>query len=201
MSKIIISYRRVDSQDIAMRIRDRLAPRYGEESIFTDIDSIPIGSDFLKHINNELATCDALLAIVGPRWLDGGHEAGRGLTEETDYVRIEVEAALKRDIAVVPVVVGGARMPKLAELPEELRAFAFRNAAFVDSGVNFQHDIDRLIRSLDQQLAVGKATAAEIDATARDQPPVTAPEPKTSQAKSSEPKSLEAKSSEPQTLL
>jgi hypothetical protein len=67
LPKIIISYRRQDSQDIAMRVRDVLAPHYGPESVFTDIDSIPLGTDFVEHLNGELATCDALIAVVGPR--------------------------------------------------------------------------------------------------------------------------------------
>jgi SH3-like domain-containing protein len=153
MPKIVISYRRADSQDIAMRVRDRLAARYGKRSVFTDIDSIPIGRDFLRHITSELSTSDVLLAVVGPRWIRGGGEQGPGLEEETDYVRIEIEGALKRDMPVIPVLVGGARMPKPAELPEALRAFAYRNAATVDSGVNFQNDMDRLIRSLDEEFA------------------------------------------------
>jgi SH3-like domain-containing protein len=151
MPKIVISYRRADSQDIAMRIRDRLAAHYGTKSVFTDIDSIPLGRDFLRHINSELEASDVLLAVVGPRWIRGGGE--HGIEEETDYVRLEVEGALKRDIPVIPVLVGGARMPKPAELPDSVRAFAYRNAATVDSGVNFQNDMDRLIRSLDEEFA------------------------------------------------
>ena len=159
MLKIIISYRRADTQDIAMRIRDRLSARYGKQSVFTDIDSIPVGSDFLKHINRELAQCDALLAIVGPHWLRG-RDSGAALEEETDYVRLEVEGALKRDIPVVPIVVGGAKMPRPSDLPESMRAFSYRNAAEVDSGVRFQDDMDRLIRSLDAHFAEKAATSA-----------------------------------------
>jgi uncharacterized protein YraI len=161
MPKIIISYRRADTQDITMRIRDRLATRYGKGSVFTDIDSIPIGSDFLKYLNNELSNCDALLAIVGQQWLRSGHGLGPGIEEETDYVRLEVEGALKRDIPVVPVIVSGARMPKAAELPESMRTFVYRNAATVDSGINFQNDMDRLVRALDEHFAP-KATGQPV---------------------------------------
>ena len=92
-----------------------------------------------------------LLAVVGPHWMRGGGDQGIG--EETDYVRIEVEGALKRDIPVIPILVGGARMPKPSDLPESVRPFAYRNAANVDSGLNFQNDMDRLIRSLDEEFA------------------------------------------------
>jgi len=161
MPKIVISYRRADTQDIAMRIRDRLAAHYGKKSVFTDIDSIPLGRDFLRHINGELESSDVLLAVVGPHWMRGGSE--QGIAEETDYVRIEVEGALRRDIPVIPVLVGGARMPKPAELPESVRPFAYRNAANVDSGLNFQNDLDRLIRSLDEEFAARSALAPFVE--------------------------------------
>jgi formylglycine-generating enzyme required for sulfatase activity len=64
-------------------------------------------------------------------------------------VRIEVETAIQRDIPVIPVLVGGASMPTPAEIPESLSEFSFRNAANVDSGRNFDNDIDRLMRSMD----------------------------------------------------
>src|SRR5262249_31797849 len=152
MSKIIISYRRLDSLDIAMRIRDVMATHFGESSVFTDIDSIPLGVDFLDHINSVLSTCDALIAIVGPRWIDGGGSPGHGLHLETDFVRIEVEAALKRKIPVIPVLVGGTRMPGRDELPDALQPFVFRNGTSIDSGLNFRNDVNRLIRSLDETL-------------------------------------------------
>src|SRR4051794_15983660 len=171
MPKMVISYRRADSQDIAMRIRDRLAARYGKRSVFTDIDSIPLGRDFLRHINSELSTSDVLLAVVGPRWIRGGGEQGQGIGEETDYVRIEVEGALKRDMPVIPILVGGAKMPKPAELPEGLRAFAYRNAAAVDSGVNFQNDMDRLIRSLDEEFAARSGGQPPTATEATAEPP------------------------------
>jgi hypothetical protein len=156
MSKIIISYRRLDSLDVTMRIRDVMATRFGESSVFTDIDSIPLGVDFLEHINSELSTCDALIAIIGPRWIDCGQGPGQGVHLETDFVRIEVEAALKRKIPVIPALVGGARMPTPGELPDALRPFAFRNGTSIDSGLNFRNDVNRLIRSLEDTLPHNK---------------------------------------------
>jgi hypothetical protein len=171
LPKIIISYRRQDSQDMAMRIRDVLAPHYGEESVFTDVDSIPLGTDFLEHLNAELASCDAVIAVVGPRWLDGGHGPGHGVHEETDFVRIEVEAALNRKIPVIPALVPGAAMPKPAELPEALRRFAFRNGTAIDSGVNFRNDTNRLIRSLDETFAAKKQAPRDAPKPARENVP------------------------------
>jgi SH3-like domain-containing protein len=163
--KIIISYRRADTQDIAMRIRDRLRKRYGTKSVFTDIDSIPVGSDFLRYIDSEIATANALLAIVGPRWLRTDLNASSNLDDETDYVRLEVEAAMRQGIKVAPVLVSGARMPKSGDLPAPIRQFAKLNAAPVDSGINFENDLDRLMSSLDEHFGLLSSSDERSQAT------------------------------------
>jgi hypothetical protein len=147
MPKIAISYRRTDT-DATGRIYDRLVQRYGKDSIFRDIDRIRFGVDFHKAVNEALNDTDILLAIVGPNWRGVADDGGIGINEANDLVRIEVETALKRDIPVIPVLIGGAVMPTPTELPETLTEFSFRNAATIDSGRNFDNDIERLIRSM-----------------------------------------------------
>jgi TPR repeat protein len=148
--KIVLSYRRSDTEEISGRIFDRLRSQFGPGSVFMDVDSIPFGVDFRRHIQKELEGCDTLLAIIGPRWLGGGR--GVRIKEETDYVRLEVETALQRGIPVVPVLVRGAKMPRPDQLPETLQDLRFRNAAPVGSGRDFHAHVDRLIESLGQLL-------------------------------------------------
>jgi len=45
-NKIFISYRRADSIYITGRIRERLSHNFVKNSIFMDIDSVPLGVDF-----------------------------------------------------------------------------------------------------------------------------------------------------------
>jgi TIR domain len=149
MPKIAISYRRTDS-DVTGRIFDRLVQRYGRNSIFRDIDDIPFGIDFRKVVNDALQGTDALIAIVGPNWRGARTFGAARINEANDPVRIEVEAAIQRDIPLIPVLIGGAVMPKPTELPNTLRDFAFRNAANVDSGRNFETDVERLMSSMDR---------------------------------------------------
>jgi hypothetical protein len=98
-----------------------------------DIDSIPFGLDFREHIQDSLDRCDILVAIVGPRWATPDESGRLRLTDETDWVRIEIEAALAKKIPVIPVLIDGAALPAPADLPEGLRNLAFRQAAPVDS--------------------------------------------------------------------
>jgi formylglycine-generating enzyme required for sulfatase activity len=159
MAKIAISYRRTDS-DVTGRIFDRFVQRYGKDSVFRDIDNIPFGIDFRKVVNDALRGTDVLIAIVGPNWRGTRKRGSARINDENDLVRIEVETALQRDIPVIPALVGGAMMPKPSDLPDSLRDFSFRNAANIDSGRNFDTDIERLMRSMDRLLE-GKTGPAE----------------------------------------
>jgi hypothetical protein len=152
MAKITISYRRDDSMDITGRIFDRLTSRYGRETVFRDIDNIPPGLDFREHIRASIDESDVLMVVVGPRWMGGGQYGQSRIGSESDYVRVEVEAALDRHIPVIPLLVGGADMPEPSQLPESIREFAYRNAVEVDSGRDFDHHMNGLIRAMDEVL-------------------------------------------------
>jgi TIR domain len=162
MTKIAISYRRADSQDITGRICDRLVQTFGKQAIFLDIDSIRPGFDFRRQIEDALQHTDVLLAIVGPKWLDRNGSDSK-IDSESDFVRIEVGTALKRNIPVIPILVGGAKMPSTKHLPDEIKDFAFRNAVIVASGRDFDHHMNDLIRYLRQLFE----PAALIDAGER----------------------------------
>ena len=137
MFKFFISYRRQDSRDIAARLDDRLVRHFGRESVFFDIDAIPPGVEFPKRLADELNRCDVLLAVIGDHWLDaafdeeGPKKGQRRLDDPRDYVRIEIERALKRPgIRVVPLLVGQTHaMPAAAHLPDGLKSLADWQAA------------------------------------------------------------------------
>jgi formylglycine-generating enzyme required for sulfatase activity len=161
--KIAISYRRADTEVMAGRIRDRLVDRFGRDAVFMDIDNIPFGKDFRVHILEAVAQSDILLVIVGQRWLGTGRGGSRGIDLDTDFVRLEVETALSNAVPIIPVLVGTARMPQPAQLPESLKNFAFLNAAPVDTGRDFHLHMERLIRSIDQTLSDSGAHRAFRD--------------------------------------
>jgi TIR domain len=150
--KIVISYRRDDSDAIAGRIRDRLTQRFGETAIFMDIDSIPFGMDFRSQIASALSETDILVAVVGNNWLGSKGSANRRIDDDNDPVRVELEIALRRGIPVVPVLVRGAKMPTPSDLPETLKEFSYRNAAEVEVGRDFHPHMERLIRGLERVL-------------------------------------------------
>jgi len=165
MSKIIVSYRRSDSQAVAGRIVDRLINRFGPDSVFMDVDNIPFGIDFRDYIQSVLSKAVVLIAIVGPDWLGVSSDQHRRIDEEDDPVRVELETALRQKLLVIPVLVNNASMPNASKLPDALRAFAFLNAAPVDLGRDFRPHVDRLIESIElvlptRQDGSGRAEAA-----------------------------------------
>ena len=154
---IFINYRRDDSSGVAGRLHDSLAPKFGRDKLFMDVDNIPVGRDFEDYLNSQVAACDAMLAIIGPNWLTAKDEAGqRRLDSPNDFIVIEIGAALARNIPVVPVLVDGARMPKASELPDSLKPLARRQAIEIRHA-NFNSDAEGLVKRLREALGYDSA--------------------------------------------
>jgi TIR domain len=148
---IFISYRREDASDVTGRIYDRLIQHFGRPSVFKDVDSIPLGVDFRKHLADSVGRCDVLITVIGRQWLIG--DVGqRRLDDVRDFVRIEIEAALQRDIPVVPVLVQAAEIPRLDDLPETLQSLVYRHGIPVRPDPDFHQDVDRLIKGIEGYL-------------------------------------------------
>jgi len=150
LTKVFISYRRDDSAYIAATLFEKLQNHFGGDSVFFDIDTIPLGTDFRKLISNSVQQCDVLLAVIGDSWVHATDEQGKKrLDDPADFVRLEIESALTREIPVIPVLVGKARMPRKDELPESLQELSFRNATEVRAGHDLQQHLSRLIAGIE----------------------------------------------------
>jgi hypothetical protein len=147
---VFISYRREDSGGFAGRIYDRLASRLGRENVFFDVDTIPPGRDFVDVLSERVGKCDALLVVIGKHWVSSADsENHRRLDDPHDFVRVEIEAALSRDVPVIPVLVDGAAMPHPNDLPDGLAKLIRRQAVEV-SHARFDSDAERLTQALAQ---------------------------------------------------
>lgn len=150
-SRIFISYRRSDSIREAGRIYDYLENRFGREAIFKDVDTIDAGDDFRDRVKEAVGQCQILLAVIGANWLRAEDEAGRQRLENpADWVRLEIETALNRNIRVIPILLDGVPMPRPDDLPVALQALAYRNAAPVRHDPDFRRDMDRLLRVIER---------------------------------------------------
>ncbi len=283
MPKVAISYRRTDST-IASRIFRRLANHYGEESVFIDVNDVPVGAAFPEYVDKVLSQTKVLLVLIGPNWLRKGaralqaHQHGLSLAlayivlpaflmlvahdvivnrldvdtiylriasfiipfpfgavffwqtrlspiaafavaailgviadagmtvstairygqpimpsgtlewlenaeyvvaialgfvggniftrlpgvsswfpEREDWVIAEVEAGLKNGMPLLPVLVEGAIMPTRRELPHKIADLSYRSAIAVDSGWQFDKDMDKVIAGIDKILGEPQA--------------------------------------------
>jgi hypothetical protein len=160
MPKIFISYRHGDSWTSVGRLHDAVAAEFGRENIFFDVDAIPLGMDFREVLKDAIDRTDAMLVLVGPRWLTmPDHEGRRRLDNPHDFVRMEIEQALRTSIPVVPVLLDHASMPTAGELPETLRPLTMLHAAPIAPD-SFEPDLQRLLRAI--RGLVSKARAVEV---------------------------------------
>jgi hypothetical protein len=148
MGGIFISYRREDSAGWTGRLSEHLRERFGPESIFMDIDTIQPGADFTEALQTAVSSCDVLLAIIGPEWATVTDKSGKPRLEDpTDWVRTEIATALTRKIRVIPVLVGGASVPTINLLPDDLDTLAQRQAHEL-TDKRWGYDVEQLVKTL-----------------------------------------------------
>jgi|SRR6266850_1809472 len=143
---VFISYRREETAGEARALFNALVTRLGETSVFMDVDNIALGLDFRQVLQDRLASSDLLLALIGRDWANVQDASGRRRLEDPgDFVRLEIETALKRNIPVTPVLVQGAKMPTVQQLPESIRDLAYRNG-FELSHNRWESDLREMLR-------------------------------------------------------
>jgi hypothetical protein len=139
---IFINYRRSDSSGYAGRLRDYLVAQFGGDRVFMDVGILG-GNDWVASIEQALSASGAVLMVIGPNW-----DLPR-LQEPTDRLRQELEAAVQLRAEIIPVLVGGARMPDDADLPPSLQTLTRRQAVrLTDEG--WADDVRRLMVRLAQ---------------------------------------------------
>lgn len=148
MQRVFINYRRQDSEGYVGRLYDHLMNHFQPEDIFMDVSDIDPGQDFVKALEDAVADCDVLLAVIGPQWLNLADENGeRRLNQWNDFVRIEISSALNQNKVVIPVLVGQSSMPSPNDLPEDLMTLARRNA-IVLTHHRFKDDVGVLVKAI-----------------------------------------------------
>jgi predicted ATPase len=147
--RVFLSYRRQDSAGHAGRLADHLLDRFGAGSVFMDVESISAGVEFTQAIEHAIGDSDAVLVVIGPGWLEAvGPDGRRRLDDSSDFVRREIEASLRSDTRVIPVIVGGASMPSEDRLPAQIADLARRNAVELQDR-RWREDVDALVDVLE----------------------------------------------------
>ena len=176
MPRIFLSYRRVDNPFFAGRLRDRLSSEYGDEDVFFDVGSVPLGADFREVVRDTLSVVDVVVALIGPSW------NAPKLSERNDFVRMELEEALTQAKIVIPVLIADTPMPGPHEFPEALERLAFLNALRVRPDPDFRRDTDRLVNGIRQAISRRDALVAARSEQSRPAPQELASGPAESQS-------------------
>ena len=160
---IFINYRRRDAAGTTGRLYDHLEQSFHPDQLFMDVEDIPPGLDFVTMLEDEVRKCDVFLAVIGPSWLDIKDGQGRRLLDRgTDFVRIEIEAALRQRKLVIPVLVEGGEVPAPADLPTTIRSLARRSAIEI-SHERFKSDVQDLVVVLQEALADASAAREQTE--------------------------------------
>lgn len=145
--RIFISYRRDGAFAFAESVRDRLLQRFPGR-VFMDLEDLDPGMPFREILTRELATCEALVALI-----QRNPEDFRRLHDPSDFVRMELRAALERKIRIFPVLLEGLTPAELLQqpLPDDLVLLReYQTAPLRQEG--FHDDLDRLVKSVARAL-------------------------------------------------
>jgi hypothetical protein len=145
VTRIFVSYRRQDSEHQVGRICDQLVLHFGKDNVFYDVDTIPVGVNWRKYIEEKVRQCDLLIVPIGDHWLS---QLKSRTQNDRDMVRLELEVAIRRNIPIIPLTVAEAPIPDSKELPETIKSLADFNGMPIRSGRDFHHDIHLLIEAI-----------------------------------------------------
>jgi hypothetical protein len=168
--KIFLSYRREDDMGFALALFARLEQSFSADQLFMDVEAgVQAGEDFVRVLEEQVNACDAMLVLIGPQWLTVTDGIGRRrLDNPEDFVRIEVESALRLGKRVIPVLLHKTEMPRAEALPEQLRPLARRNAVGL-TRERFRADAQGLIKALERAFADAEATRQQAATAAAEE--------------------------------
>ncbi len=151
-TRVFISYRRDDTRHVAARIYDWVEGVYGKGNVFFDVSAIPPGVNFEKLILDRLTGCRVVLVIIGPEWERLLKEKNPPDAEERDYVALELEAAARLDLLVIPVLIDGTIIPEFSSTSPKLAYLRRINAARIRTDETFKEDMNRLLHEIEYRL-------------------------------------------------
>ncbi len=124
---------------------EHLRTEFGQANVFFDVDSISFGENFREATLKDLTQAQAVLVLIGRSWKP------ERLSSRDDHVHFEISQALAQGKTVLPILVDGAVMPPISELPDELAPFAYANGRPLRRDPDFGPDAARIVEDLKQQ--------------------------------------------------
>lgn len=149
--KLYVSHRRGDCDALTGRLYSELARRLGPQNVLFENDTIPSRTDFRRYLSERITAADAVLVLIGNRWLGDKPPGGRPLLNPLDFIRIEIETAVQQKIPLIPVLVGGReQMPAAEELPATLQAITAQTGWVIRDDSELPANLERLTNQLER---------------------------------------------------
>lgn len=163
---IFVSYRRIDSAAWTGRLHDGLATVFTRSRVFMDVDGhIEVADRWADILEQRLKECRVLVAVIGPQWLTCTRNDRRRIDHDDDWVRREIATALQRRISVVPVLVGGARLPGPDDLPPDIADLTRYQPATIDD-TRWDPCVKQIIEAVRRALGETAIARSSIDEAA-----------------------------------
>ncbi len=143
--RVFVSYRRSDNRGFAERIFDVLRTEFGNNALFIDVHSTPVGEDYANAACRSIARCSLLMVVIGPSWTTAGGDGRNRLLDPDDPVRYELECALEQGIPILPVLTPDACLPTKNILPESLRPVERFTCTQLRYDPDFHSDVGELV--------------------------------------------------------
>ncbi|MEY9863525.1 hypothetical protein ABH935_009178 [Catenulispora sp. GAS73] len=137
---IFISYRGGggDAKWAPDLVHHELAAKFGKSAVFKAGHNLRAGDEFPPKLEDMAASCPVMLVCIGPEWLAAQNADGtRRLEDAHDWVRREIELALKNGNRVVPLLLGDRdeiSIPAPHDLPADIAPLAHRQAVRLEPG-------------------------------------------------------------------
>lgn len=127
MGGVFINYRGEDSDTAAVLIDRELTAQFGNDQVFLDSRSIPVGVDFAEELLGRLRASSVLLVVIGRRWLTLTDTDGeRRIDDPRDWIRREIVEAIANGLRVIPVLTDNVRLPAEEDLPDDIAGLSRR---------------------------------------------------------------------------
>lgn len=162
--QLFISYEREDAGDSSLLIYTHLVRWFGENAVFRDKQKIPTGAKWQNHLKRHVEDCLGFIVVIGPDW--NTSRIQKKLNNPDNWVRKEIECALRNNKPVFPVLMDGVRSLNTDLLPEAIRkALPTNNYFFFSDGPEFEIALNRLCVDVSHRTGLNSIDLANKDKT------------------------------------
>ena len=162
-ARIFINYRHSDEAGFALALYGRLKETFAADDLFMDVaGGIAVGDDFVRVLEERIRACEVLIVVIGQGWLAADDTGHRPIDDPRNFVRIEIEGAMRLAKRIIPVLINNTKMPAANMLPMSMRSFVNTQAFQLSQG-RWESDTAALAETIENALERAKLIRGASD--------------------------------------